>query len=139
MSPANFKISIGTLNLWAAKVLFMIGIYWCAKSPDTETTRIRLWSPTGVSDVSRVAGAGCAAEPVSRKFIVALFIYDNAIVSAPAICVVVVVAISVSVVLDINFLNDSRRLFSMSAKGRYLLALERLLASSPSSITVSSP
>jgi len=116
----------------------MIGIYWCAKSPETEMTRIRLWRPTGVSEVSRGVGAGCALVPVSRKFIVALFIYDNAIVSAPAICVVVVVAISASVVVDINFLNDARRLFSISAKGRYLLALERLLASSLSSITVSS-
>lgn len=91
-----------------------------------------------MSEVSRLVGVGCAPEPVSRKFIVALFIYDNAIVNAPAICVVVVVAISVSVVLDISFLKDVRRLFSISAKGRYLLALERLLASLSSMIESSS-
>ena len=42
VSPASFNMSIGIRNRWAANVVFMIGMYWCARSPDTEMTRIRL-------------------------------------------------------------------------------------------------
>lgn len=41
MSPAIFAMSIGMLRRWQAKMVFMMGMYWCAKSPDTETIRMR--------------------------------------------------------------------------------------------------
>lgn len=88
--------------------------------------------------MSKVVGVGSAAAPVSRKAIVCLLMYDKAIVSAPAICVAVVVAISLVSVVDIKFLNEANRLFSISAKGRYLFASERLPAS-PSPVSVSPP
>ena len=63
---------------------------------------------------------------VSLNAIVALFMYESARVRAPAIWVVLVVATSVSVVVDIRFRRDVRRLFSISAKGRYLFASLRV-------------
>lgn len=47
--------------------------------------------------------------------------------SAPAICVVVVVDISDSVVEAIRLRNEVSRAFSTRANGRYLLASVRLL------------
>ena len=55
--------------------------------------------------------------------------------SAPAICVVLVDAMSASVVVDIRSRRDLRRLSSMSAKGRYLFASSRMAGLSPSMST----
>lgn len=39
----NCKISIGIESLWHAKMAFMMGMYWCARSVEgeTETSKIR--------------------------------------------------------------------------------------------------
>lgn len=58
----------------------------------------------------------------------ALLMYDNASVRAPAICVVVVVPTSASVVAAMSSRREVRRLSSMRAKGRYLFALSRFEA-----------
>lgn len=125
MSPASLRMSIGIRRRWAAKVVFIMGMYWCAKSPDTDTTRIRLCRPVGISLVPRPAGVGLEEEPVSEKFSVALLMYERASVRAPAICVVVVVEMSDSVVVEIKFRREERRQSSMSANGRYLFASSR--------------
>lgn len=49
MSPASLRMSMGMRRRWAAKVVFIIGMYWWARSPDTEITRIRDCSPLRVS------------------------------------------------------------------------------------------
>ena len=64
MSPASFRMSIGIRRRWAAKVVFMMGMYWWARSPETDTTRIRDCKPLGVSLLSRVVGL--LAGPVSE-------------------------------------------------------------------------
>lgn len=93
---------------------------------------MRLWRPSDASVFSRPVGAGFAEVSVSEYIIVALFMYDSARVRAPAIWVVLVVARSVSVVVDIRLRRDVRRLSSMRAKGRYLFASLRLLGVLPS-------
>lgn len=50
MSPASLTISIGIRRRWHAKVVFMIGMYWCARSPETLRTRIRDCRPVGVEE-----------------------------------------------------------------------------------------
>lgn len=35
-------MSIGTARRWQAKIAFMMGMYWVARSPETLTTRMRL-------------------------------------------------------------------------------------------------
>ena len=54
--------------------------------------------------------------------------YDNASVRAPAICVVVVVEMSDSVVVEMRLRREVRRQSSIVAKGRYLFASSRLEA-----------
>lgn len=49
VSPASFMMSIGIRSRCAANVVFIIGMYWCARSPETEMTRIRDWRPVGAS------------------------------------------------------------------------------------------
>lgn len=41
VEPASLRTSIGMRDLWAAKMLFMRGMYWSAMSPDTLMIRIR--------------------------------------------------------------------------------------------------
>ena len=85
-------------------------------------TRMRLCRPVGMSSVSRPVGGGLEVLDVSEKARLALLIYDNANVSAPAICVVVVLEMSSSVVVEMRLWREVRRRSSMSAKGRYLFA-----------------
>ena len=59
-------MSIGIRRRCAAKVVFIMGMYWCAKSPETETTRMRDWRPVGMSEVSRPVEVGLEEEPVSE-------------------------------------------------------------------------
>ena len=66
-------------------MVFMIGIYWCARSPETETTSMRLWRPTGVSVFSMPDAAGLDEVSISENMMVALFMYERPRVSAPAI------------------------------------------------------
>ena len=35
MSPAILHMSIGMDERWQAKTVFIMGMYWCARSPDT--------------------------------------------------------------------------------------------------------
>lgn len=83
------------------------------------------------------AAVGLLDEPVSEKVMVALLIYDRARVRAPAIWVVLVVEISISVVVERRLRREASRLFSMRVKGRYLFASSRL-ERFPSSISTSS-
>lgn len=136
VSPASFRISMGILRRCAAKVVFMMGMYWCARSPETETTSIRLCRPVCASPASS-ADVGLDDPPVLEYASVALFIYESASVSAPAICVLRVEVMSCSVVEPIRLRSDLRRAFSITAKGRYLFASERLAGWS-SSISTSS-
>lgn len=86
---------------------------------------MRLCRPVGVSVTSTTAGAGLLEDPMSEKVTVALLICDRARVRAPAICVVFVVEMSVSVVVEMILRREARILFSMRAKGRYLFASSR--------------
>jgi len=81
---------------------------------------MRLRRPVGVSGSSIPAVIGFELKSVSEKFMVALLMYESARVKAPAIWVVVVVEMSDSVVVNIRLRNETRRLRSMRAKGRYL-------------------
>jgi len=126
VSPASFNMSIGIRRRCAAKVVFIIGIYWCARSPETERTRIRLCRPVGDSLASRVV-VGFEVDPAFVYERVTLLMYESASVKAPAISVFLVVVMSSSVVLAIKLRSEVRSAFSMSAKGRYLFASERLV------------
>lgn len=48
----------------AANVVFIIGMYWCARSPDTDRTRIRDCNPVVESEgvISEGVGLESAAE-----------------------------------------------------------------------------
>jgi hypothetical protein len=46
VSPANLRISMGMCFRCAAKMLFITGIYWLARSPETLTIRMREVSGT---------------------------------------------------------------------------------------------
>lgn len=41
MSPDSLAMSMGMPMRWHAKMVFMSGMYWCAKSPETDNIRIR--------------------------------------------------------------------------------------------------
>ena len=52
-------------------MVFMMGIYWCARSPDTERIRIRGFSVAGWVDVGSeeaMSGSGCDFDPVAVEW-----------------------------------------------------------------------
>lgn len=75
------------------------------------------------------AGFESIADPPEYAM-VALLIYSSASVSAPAICVVVVLETSFSFVEAMSSRRELRKLSSMSAKGRYLFALSGMVPAS---------
>lgn len=69
VSPDIFAMSMGMLRRWQAKMVFIIGMYWCARSPDTERMRMRGWrgggAMSGYKEVSAavvVVGFGVVVE-----------------------------------------------------------------------------
>lgn len=68
VSPASFRMSMGIRRRCAAKVVFIIGMYWCARSPETDRTRMRLWRPVVRSLASSsVEERGLEAPPPSLE------------------------------------------------------------------------
>lgn len=41
VSPLILQMSMGICKRWQAKMVFMMGMYWCARSPLTERMRMR--------------------------------------------------------------------------------------------------
>lgn len=128
MSPAILQISIGILLRCAAKMQFMTGMYWYARSPDTLKTRIR------DCKVGRRSGS-CASllMPVlapladmpgleSVRSRVWWLVYASARVRAPAIIVVLEAERSASVVLEMRVRRFVIMASSTRRKGRYLFA-----------------
>jgi hypothetical protein len=84
-------MSMGMERRWQAKMVFIIGMYWCAKSPETERMRMRGWRDGGAVSGFRalsaalvVVGLGVVVEALR----VHLFMYVRARVRAPAMLVV---------------------------------------------------
>lgn len=127
-SPANLKMSTGMRECWAAKIRFISGMYWLARSPDVLMMRIRDVSATlspgfaCAAEASALAAAAAAAAAEEVKEIVVLLMYESASVRAPAMRVVLVAAISSGVVVSSRFRKLERTSSSTRRKGRYLFA-----------------
>ena len=57
VSPASLRMSMGMRECEAANMMFMMGMYWVARSPEVETMRMRLLR-RGVCFVDEGSGAG---------------------------------------------------------------------------------
>lgn len=117
VSPASFKMSIEMWRRWQAKMLFMIGMYWDARSPDTERIRMREVRPA-VEEVWSVDVTPLkvpAAEVVVLSVVevvegadrVALDMCVRAIVRAPAI---IVDGVSERSVVEVEEIRERRLL-----------------------------
>lgn len=75
-----------------AKMVFMIGMYWCARSPETESIRIRGFKVAGWvrfgSEGAKSGSAVVLVEVVVERAMDCLLIYVSARVRAPAMEVV---------------------------------------------------
>ena len=86
VSPEILQMSIGMLRRWQAKIVFIIGIYWAARSPETE--RIKMRGRSGRAwMVAEEESAGVALGLVEASCC-CLLIYVRARVRAPDIAVV---------------------------------------------------
>ena len=101
MSPATLQMSMGMERRWHAKIVFMIGMYWWARSPDTERMRMRGRRVVGrvdcevllllllpVGSAAAVAGFGNVTLVAAAWLICSRLMCVNARVRAPAMEVV---------------------------------------------------
>lgn len=131
VSPANFKISIGIRFLCAAKMEFMTGMYWLARSPDTDTMRMRdvrgTRSTCVFSESASAARDVLSAEAaVGACRIVCLLMWVRAIERAPPMSVVGVASRWLSFVSLSSLAKLRRMALSTTANGRYLFALSAM-------------
>lgn len=146
VSPASFKISMGIRFLCAAKIEFITGMYWFARSPDTETMRMRevsdmrsTWAFSESASAAREALSADAAVGACR--IVCLLICVSARDRAPPISVVGVASRWLSLVSFSSLTKFCSMALSTTANGRYLFALSAVCrpASSPAPFISTSP
>lgn len=128
-----WQMSMGMERRWQAKIVFIMGMYWWARSEVGETVRMKIrdWRvPCDCWVESRfVCGEGSFAEgPLvdSAKAMVSRLMYDSARVRAPAILVEVLLETSSGRVALSNLVRLERSSSSTSRKGRYLLLEEWL-------------
>lgn len=100
-------------------MVFMMGIYWCARSPETERMRIRDRSVGAFRDWwEGFEEAGIAEE----RMVVCLLMWVRARVRAPAMDVVREVGCELGEVVDTRWDKEVSRASWTSRNGRYLLA-----------------
>lgn len=120
MSPAILQMSMGIDRRWAAKMQFIIGIYWAARSP--LTLRIRMREVRADLDgVSRLAVVWLAVGVGERESVV-LLIWVRASVSAPAMAVVGLWGRECGGVVERRWVRDVSSISWIRRKGRYLFA-----------------
>lgn len=117
---------MGIFFLCAAKIEFMTGMYWLARSPDTETMRMRdvrgtrsTWVFSESASAARDMLSAVAAVGACNMY--DLLMYVRARESAPPISVVGVAARWLSLVSSSSFARFRRIASSIKANGRYLL------------------
>ena len=113
---------------------FMTGMYWFARSPDTETMRIRdvrgtrsTWVFSESASAERAVLSAEAAVGACR--IVCLLMWVRARERAPPISVVGVASRWLYFVSLSNFTKLRKMALSTTANGRYLLALSAMACS----------
>ena len=129
-SPASFSTSIGTRRCCAANMEFMRGMYWPARSPDTDTTSTRASSTVGVDSPWPRSSVGndTAAVPemlvgcCEPSAVIVRLTYESARVSAPATGGSASASTSDVVVAERRAVSRVTIVCSMTAKGRYLFA-----------------
>lgn len=94
---------------------FITATYWVARSPDTDTTRIRAVMDEGASTPGLSAPAGVALDT-------ARWMYESAMERAPAIMVSLVPCSVSGRVPSRSRRSDACTVSSICAKRRYLLA-----------------
>ncbi len=104
VSPAILQISMGIDNRWAAKIQFIIGIYWAARSPLTLRMRMREVR-TGLDGVSGFAVVWLAVGVGERESVV-LLMWVRASVSAPAMAVVGLLGRECGEVVESRWVRD---------------------------------
>lgn len=112
-------MSIGMLSRWQAKIEFMIGIYWCARSPLTESMRMRERRGGEADSFDKTGLLVGATEDKRRR---CLPTWVSARVRAPAMDVVGIAGSDVAEVVARRWESDATRVSWISRKGRYLFA-----------------